>query len=72
MDSDTISKIDQQVFRQFPFLSGTIPDVSQENENRWLLLYKGSAVTADGHEMPVVVRVLADNDGRVIKLTSSR
>ena len=72
MDSETISKINQQVFRQFPFLTGTLPEVSQENENRWLLLYKGSVVTADGHELPVVVRVIADNDGKVIKLTSSR
>jgi len=72
MDSDTISKIDEQVFRQFPFLTGSMPDVSQENENRWLLLYKGSAVTADGHDLPIVVRVIADNDGKVIKLTSSR
>lgn len=72
MDSDTISKIDQQVFRQFPYLNGTTPEIEQQNENHWLLIYKGSAVTADGHEMPVVVRVIADNDGKVIKLTSSR
>ena len=72
MDSETISKIDQQVFKQFPYLNGAIAEVQQQNENRWLLVYKGSAVTADGHEMPVVVRVIADNSGGVIKLTSSR
>lgn len=72
MDSETISEINRQVFKQFPYLKGTIPEVSQQSENRWLLLYKGSAMTSDGHELPVVVRVISDNVGAVIKITTSR
>lgn len=72
MDKETISKIDQQVFRQFPYLIDAIPEIEQQNDNLWLLVYKGSAVTADGHEMLIIVRVIADDSGSVIKLTSSR
>ncbi|MBM3136745.1 MAG: hypothetical protein FJZ98_01000 [Chloroflexi bacterium] len=72
MDSETISEINRKVFKQFPYLKDTMPDVSKQGENRWLLLYKRSAVTADGHEMPVVVRVITDDMGTMIKITTSR
>jgi hypothetical protein len=72
MEKVTHAKIDQQIFRQFPYLNGAIPEIEQQNEDRWLLIYKGSVTTADGHEMPIVVRVIVDNSGNVVKLTSSR
>lgn len=72
MDKEIITNLNQQVFRQFPYFHGIEPEIQQQDEETWLLIYKGTTLTADGHEMPVVVRVITDRTGTVIKLTSSR
>ena len=72
MDQEIIEKIDQQVFRQFPYLKGIEPEISTLEGDQLLLVYKGKAMTANGHDFPIIVRVVIDSAGKVLKITSSR
>jgi hypothetical protein len=72
MDQEKTDNINRQVFRQFPYMKGTEPETKQQENGNSLLIYKSSAVTADGHAFPVIVRVVIDSSGKILKITSTR
>ncbi len=39
MDSAVISKVNKEVYKRHPQMAGTSPKVSQQTDNRYLLLY---------------------------------
>ncbi len=72
MDEQIISKINQEVFKQFPYLQGIKPTVKTEREGIFNLQYKGSVQTANQQTLPIIVNVTADEKGNIKKLTTSR
>ena len=72
MEKEAIEKINQAVFKQFPYLQGVEPEISVLESGQFLLIYKGQATTADGHALPISLRAVSDKDGNSIRITSSR
>ena len=81
MDAKLIKTISNQVFKRFPELAGSRPQVRAQNKpgvksiptsQTYLLIYKGSATTANGKSIPRSVRVTADSKGKILKITTSR
>jgi len=72
MDDEILEKINQQVYEQFPYLKDVIPIVKSIQAGVHELQYNGSVLTANGHSLPVIVRVVADNQGTIRKLTTSK
>jgi hypothetical protein len=72
MQPQTLEHINEKVFEQFPYLKDVQPTQSgMEGENH-LLVYKGEARTESGFSLPIVVRVVVAENGKIIKITSSR
>jgi hypothetical protein len=71
-DPKIIDKINQQVYRKFPAVQGISPKVQAAPEDRIQLVYQGKAKTADGKSLPIIVRVVADSVGKILKLSTSR
>jgi hypothetical protein len=71
MEKEALEKVNQLVYRLFPYLKGIEPKVSATENNQFLLVYKGSGLTADGHTLPISIRVISDVKGKLIKITSS-
>jgi hypothetical protein len=71
MDRKQIESICKQIYKRFPEVDGSQPALSERPDNQTLLVFKGNAVTADGHSIPRVVRVVADLNGKIIKTTTS-
>ena len=69
---DAIEKACNQVYRQFPELSGTRPSVKKYGRGGKLLIFSGKATTADGRSMTRTVRVVVDENGSIGKMTTSR
>ena len=75
-----IQAVCQQVYARFPNLHGVQPSVqrqglanSAEPETaRYLLVFKTQSVAVDGRKMQFLVRVVADHQGNILKLTTSR
>ena len=70
-----VDAICKQVYRRFPELKGTRPRVKSQGagaRGRFLLLFKSRIRLDDGATMPVTVRAVADERGRVIKMASTR
>lgn len=71
MDRQILNSICSQVARKFPETRGVQPKVSNRPEDQFLLVFKASAETADGRSLPRVIRVVADANGKIIKMTTS-
>lgn len=73
MDSDTVSKISAQVFSRYPEVRGARPKVQPQGvAGNVLLVYKASAKAADGSTIDRVVRVVASETGKIIKMSTSK
>jgi hypothetical protein len=72
MDNSLIQAISNEIYRQFPEVKGERPIIKSYGKDQVLLVYKGKVKTADGHSMPRTVRVVADGDGKIKKVSTSR
>jgi hypothetical protein len=82
MDQKTVQRVSSQVYRQFPEMAGVKPKLRPRPEGKtasnrgskptYLLTYNVSVTVAGGQSMPRWVRVVADNYGKIIKITTSR
>jgi hypothetical protein len=75
MDRQTITKVSQNVYRSFPELRGKPPQVRTQKspgEETFILIYKGSAVQPNGKRIPRNVRVVADAQGKILRMSTSR
>lgn len=72
MDADAKSRVCSSVFTQFPEVRGSNPSVSSLPGGKYQLIFHGKAQAADGKTIQRTVRVAADENGRILKLTTSR
>jgi len=79
MDSKTISRIKQQIYRQFPEVSGEEPSVktqagakSPRQSATYLITFKSRVNQPSGPSFSRAVRVVANDSGRILKVTTSR
>jgi hypothetical protein len=79
MDSKTISGIKQQIFRQFPEVSGDEPSVKAQAGAKtpgslptYLITFKGRVSQPSGAIFNRTVRVVANEAGQILKVTTSR
>ncbi len=79
MDSKTIFGIKQQIYRQFPEVSGEEPSIKAQagakspgQSATYLITFKGRVAQPSGPTFNRSVRVVADDNGRILKVTTSR
>jgi hypothetical protein len=70
IENSTVEKISQRVYREYPEMRGARPSVSQAGD-RCTLIYKASVRTPAG-PMARVVRVVADERGRIVRMSTSK
>ncbi len=76
-----VSRISREVYKDFPELKGTTPNIKPQGApttgkamgiERFLLTFKSNITLPNGNKMQRVVRVIADQNGKVIKKTTSK
>ena len=72
MDLNVIKKINDQVIKQFPYLINTSPKTQEMPDGSTILKYIGSAETANGHAIPISIKVKANEEGKILQISSSR
>ncbi len=75
MNAKNISAISKQVSHKFPELSGARPKITQQkaaHSSNFLLTYSGKAKGPGGHVINRRVRVVANEQGKIIKISTSR
>jgi hypothetical protein len=71
MDSKAQEKVCKNIYQRFPPLQDKRPKVSKQGEN-YLLIFSGAGETPDGKRIQQTVRVVATEDGKIIKTSMSR
>jgi hypothetical protein len=69
---EAVEKITRTVVRQFPEMDGVRPAVKSQKGPRYLVTFKGAVELPDGKTMVRIVRVVADEKGDVIRMSTSR
>ncbi len=72
MDNEILEKVNAQIYKQFPYLKDVIPQVQEPQPGVFQLQYNGSVQTANNQTLPIIIKVVADNQGNIQKLVSSR
>jgi hypothetical protein len=79
MNSNAVQMVSKEVYRQFPDFSGVKPKVQAQNssarasaEKTYLLTYHQNAQLGTGKVLPRWVRVVADESGKILKISTSR
>ena len=85
MDPKVVQTISQEIYHRFPDLRGRKPRIQavkpgqarpaglpSNNGARYLLVYSGRVATSTGKQMPYNVRVVVDEQGNILKISTSR
>ena len=76
MKNGVITKVQKQVSKQFPEMAGSKPTVKQqssrEGHEQFLLTFKGKADLPGGRKINRVVRVVVDERGHILKMSTSK
>ncbi|MEK6588611.1 MAG: hypothetical protein AABY97_07200 [Chloroflexota bacterium] len=77
MKREAVNKITRKVVGQFPEMDGVQPAIRRQEapgngRSLYLLTYKGQAQLPGGKSLRRIVRVVADDEGRVIRISTSR
>ena len=79
MDAKSIENISQKIYTQFPEMEGDVPTVkvqatakSPEGFASYLLTYKANVQSGNGPTFSRTVRVMANDAGKILKVTTSR
>ncbi len=77
MKTAALTKVKQEVSKKFPEMDGVRPTIrsqgaKERGEEQFLLTFKGKADLPGGRKISRVVRVVADERGRILKLSTSK
>ena len=72
MDPEIIQEINKQVWLKFPYLKKAQPVLKSLPDQSTLLRYSGESKTANGQVIPIMVKVKAAADGKILQMSSSR
>lgn len=76
MDKEAVLKISKRVYNRFPEMKGRKPKIKQSksaaaNQN-YILTYNTTAKGPGGRSIPRYVRVVANDKGKIIRISTSR
>lgn len=71
MNKKAVERITRSVVEQFPEMEGVHPTVKPEKD-QFVVTYKGAAELPNGKSMKRIVRVVADENGAVVRMSTSR
>ncbi len=72
MDKNALDKVCKNIYSRFPPLKNSRPKVSKQGEDRFLIVFSGSGESPDGKQIKQTLRVVATNDGKILKTSMSR
>lgn len=72
MDKSILEQVCKAVYSQFPAVKDQRPKVSKQGPDKYLLLFSSSGNTPDGLVIQQKIRVVATEQGQIIKTSMSR
>ncbi|HSM23348.1 MAG TPA: hypothetical protein VK856_00620 [Anaerolineaceae bacterium] len=67
-----MNEIYQKVYKKYPQVAGKKPVCHNQPDGQSLLIFKGEGSGPNGVKIPVTIRVQVDQNGKIIKMSSSK
>jgi len=67
-----LKELYQQVYQKFPEVSGKTPVKHVQPNGQTLLIFKGQGLGPNCEKIPRIIRVLVNENGKIVKMTTSR
>lgn len=72
MEKKVIQAICAKVYEQYPIVDGIIPEIKPQPNGTQLLVFESKGKISNQKAIPIQVRVMIDQNGKIVKLSSSR
>ncbi len=72
MEKSILNKVCQQVYSRHPEVRNTQPNITEQEDGKFLVIFTGTAFGANGKPIPRTIRAVVDASGKITKLSSSR
>jgi hypothetical protein len=72
MEKAMLHAVCQHVYSRHPEVRNTQPNVTEQEDGKFLVIFTGTAFGANGKPIPRTVRAVVDANGKITKLSSSR
>lgn len=72
MNKQVIEKVCSEVYKQYPQYEGIQPEIKTQPNDTHLLIFQTSGKTFNQKSIQLNIRVLVDERGDILKITSSR
>jgi hypothetical protein len=73
VNQELIEKVSKKIYRRFPAVKGAKPRVqTRRPEGSYTLAYHSVVTTSNRKSLPYWVRVVVDESGKILKITTSR
>lgn len=72
MEKSILQKVCKQVYSRHPEIRNAQPQISEQADGKFLLIFTGTAFGANGKPIPRIIRAVADASGKIVKISSSR
>ncbi|MBI9043252.1 MAG: hypothetical protein JEZ06_02130 [Anaerolineaceae bacterium] len=72
MKKDIKNKVCNEIYRKYPDMDGVKPEVKPYSSNKELLIFNTKAKTSNGFSLTKTLRVVVNQEGKILKTTASR
>jgi len=75
MDAKTLGQVCEQVYRKYPEVQGVRPKLqplSKGPVSQHVLIFSSHATSSSGQNIPRVVRVVVNGEGKIVKMSTSK
>jgi hypothetical protein len=79
MNSKSIKLISEEVYRRFPEVKGASPKIQRQSSGKqgmdqqnYVLIYQARVAISSEKSFDRIVRVVATENGKIVKMTTSR
>jgi hypothetical protein len=72
MDKTLINEVCIKVYQLFPRITGVIPEIKSQPHESYLFIFRSSGSAPDDRVIPINIRVITDEKGKILKTSSSR
>jgi len=72
MEKHIYEQICEQVYKKYPAINHCKPHIKTQPNGDYLLIFTTNQKTANGHMLPISLRVTADEKGKIKKISSSK
>ncbi len=72
LPNSALAKICRTIYRDYPEYQDALPKVTKQGDENYLLIFEKKVKTEDGNTLKLTLRVLADSNGKILKVSGSK